>query len=132
MAEQTVDRVVETLKLNAAPTRTADEPLLPAGQVKFSGIVPPGVSREAVEHFCTREWALHLDDVMVRRSSWAYYDAAHDDEAERVSHWMAELLGWDEERRVSELEAFRALPLWPATMRSASRAAKSSTVGASR
>lgn len=133
MAEQTVDRVVEELKLHMPHTRTATEPLLPADQVKFSGIVPQHVSREAVEHFCNDEWAVHLDDVMVRRSSWAYYDHAHDEEAERVSHWMAELLGWDEERRASELDAFRALPLWPAAVKALTRDnASSSPVGASR
>ena len=132
MAEQTVDRVVEELKLNMPHTRTATEPLLPAGDVKFSGIVPQPVSRAAVEHFCNDEWAVHLDDVMVRRSSWAYYDHDHDAEAERVSHWMAELLGWDEERRVAELEAFRALPLWPATMKAATLESATSPVGASR
>jgi glycerol-3-phosphate dehydrogenase len=26
-----------------------------------------------VEHYCTNEWAVHLDDVMVRRTSWHYY-----------------------------------------------------------
>jgi len=32
----------------------------------FSGVIPPAVSREAVEHFCRHEWARHLDDVMIR------------------------------------------------------------------
>ena len=31
-----------------------------------------------MEHYVAREWAVHLDDVMVRRTSWHYYfrDAA--------------------------------------------------------
>lgn len=77
MAEQAVDRIVNFLALkNAGPCRTAAEPLLPESQTAYSAVVPPAVSREAVEHYCRNEWAVHLDDVMVRRSSWAYYHAA--------------------------------------------------------
>ena len=79
MAEQTVDQIVNWLKrLNGlhrevAVCRTADEPLLPAADVAgVSGILPPEFSRRAVEHYCANEWAVHLDDVMVRRTSWHY------------------------------------------------------------
>ncbi|MGD0382620.1 MAG: glycerol-3-phosphate dehydrogenase/oxidase, partial [Thermoguttaceae bacterium] len=38
-----------------------------------SGILPPPVCREVVDHYCRNEWAVHLDDVMIRRTSWHYY-----------------------------------------------------------
>jgi len=92
MAEQAVDRVVDFLKFRAAPCATATEPLLPtAGDARFSGVVPPDVSREAVEHYCRHEWAVHLDDVMIRRSGWRHYV---DDPAaveRRVLGWMEEI-----------------------------------------
>ena len=108
MAEQTVDEIVSTLRYNAKPCRTADEPLLPAPEINgFSGILPPEFSRHAVEHYCANEWAVHLDDVMVRRTSWHYYfrDAAQ--KAERVADWMSELLGWSDAERKNELERYR-------------------------
>jgi glycerol-3-phosphate dehydrogenase len=81
MAEQTIDEVVACLNVKAAPCATAIEPLLPdAESARFSAIVPPEVSREAVEHYCRNEWALRVDDVMVRRTGWQYY---HDD-GERI------------------------------------------------
>lgn len=74
MAEQTIDRVVEFLKVRAAPCATATEPLLPdAATARFSGVIPPEVSREAVEHYCRNEWVVNAEDVMVRRSGWQYY-----------------------------------------------------------
>lgn len=117
MAEQTVDRIVQWLKrLNGstrafAPCRTAEEPLLPPEQTAgVSGLLPPDFNRRAVEHYCAREWALHLDDVMVRRTSWHYYhrDAAR--KAAQVADWMAELLGWSEAERLAELQHYQTAP----------------------
>jgi glycerol-3-phosphate dehydrogenase len=116
MAEQTVDQIVKRLKgLNelrgeVAPCRTADEPLLPTGDIAgVSGILPPEFSRRAVEHYCANEWAMHLDDVMLRRSGWCYYyrDAAQ--KAERVADWMAEWLGWSNATRAAEMECYLAM-----------------------
>jgi glycerol-3-phosphate dehydrogenase len=116
MAEQTVDQIVKTLKgLNAlksaiAPCRTAEEPLLaPADVNGVSGILPPEFTRAAVEHYCASEWAVHLDDVMVRRTSWNYYFRDAQDKAERVANWMAELLGWSDAQRDLELNRVRPL-----------------------
>ncbi len=120
MAEQTVDKVVRILKASSgrsgpggpAASRTATEPLLPGNQtVGVSSILPPTLSREVVEHYVNREWAVHLDDVMVRRTSWHCYfkDAAQ--RAELVATWMAELLGWPADLRGTELERYRRLTL---------------------
>ena len=110
MGEQTVDKIVNALNgsaRNLQPCRTAKEPLLPATETAgVSGIVPPDFSRRAVEHYLAREWAVHLDDVMVRRTSWHWYyrDAAA--KAQKVADWMAELLGWSDATRQAELDRY--------------------------
>jgi glycerol-3-phosphate dehydrogenase len=109
MAEQTVDRIVKHLGLSVRPCATATEPLVPAGETSFSGIVPPAVSREAVEHYCRNEWAVHLDDVMVRRSSWQHYHANSDEIARQVAGWMSGILGWTPEQIAAELQRHEAL-----------------------
>ncbi|HVM49579.1 MAG TPA: glycerol-3-phosphate dehydrogenase/oxidase [Candidatus Acidoferrum sp.] len=116
MGEQVVDEVVEALKAlkalnrDVAKCRTAQEPLLSVSDTKgVSGIVPPLFSRAPVEHYVAQEWALHLEDVMVRRTSWHYYcrDAAA--RARQVAEWMGELLGWSEETRRAELNRYGSL-----------------------
>jgi glycerol-3-phosphate dehydrogenase len=113
MGEQTVDQVVKWLKrLNelhgeVARCCTAQEPLLLAAQTNgVSGILPPEFSRRAVEHYVGGEWAVHLDDVMVRRTSWHYYYRDAASKAQKVADWMAELLGWSDETRAAELERY--------------------------
>jgi glycerol-3-phosphate dehydrogenase len=108
MAEQTVDRVIEHTKTPAQPCKSAQTPLL-SDEPRFSGILPPVVSREAVEHYVRNEWAVGLSDVMIRRTSWRYYHRDHPAIARRVAAWMAELLGWDGERVERELAAYGAI-----------------------
>ena len=113
MAEQTVDQIVKALtrsnrlERETGPCRTAEVPLLPPEEVAgFSGILPPEFSRRVVEHGCASEWALHLDDVMTRRTSWHYY---HRDSAQRaglVAGWMAGVFGWNEEECASEIRHY--------------------------
>jgi glycerol-3-phosphate dehydrogenase len=116
MGEQTVDQMVKWLHRlqglhqlhgKAAQCRTAEEPLLPATKTSgVSGILPPEFNRRPVEHYVANEWAVHLDDVMVRRTSWHYYfkDAAA--KAQQVAGWMAELLGWTEAHRAAEIARY--------------------------
>ena len=113
MAEQAVNEIVGWLnkvnELNGemAPCRTAEEPLLaPADTEGVSGILPPKFIRATVEHYCANEWAVHLDDVMVRRSNWHYYFREAPLMAEQVVQWMGESLGWSAERRALELERY--------------------------
>ncbi|HTL28612.1 MAG TPA: glycerol-3-phosphate dehydrogenase/oxidase [Tepidisphaeraceae bacterium] len=108
MAEQTVDRVIDFAKLDARKCETERTPLLEQ-PAKYSGITPPPVSREAVAHFIENEWALHLTDVMIRRSSWRYYYRNHLEIAEQVAGWMKEFLGWDDETFSEELDTYRGL-----------------------
>jgi glycerol-3-phosphate dehydrogenase len=112
MAEQTVDEAVAYTKRPATRCTTDKTPLLSNGHVpphapRYSGILPPEVSRAAVEHYCKNEWAATLSDVMIRRTSWRYYHRDHLAVAERVAEWMAELVHWDEPRRTRELAAYR-------------------------
>ncbi len=117
MAEQTVDRIVGDLNLATRatlPCRTAREPLLPREEVNgFSGVLPPPFSRHAVKHYCTHEWAVHLDDVMLRRTSWHYYHRDAAQKAEQVADWMAELLDWTDEQQAEELVRYRELTSLP-------------------
>jgi glycerol-3-phosphate dehydrogenase len=116
MGEQTVDQIVKWLKRsNRLPglqgqlerCRTAEEPLLARSETEgVSGILPPLFGRRPVEHYVGREWAVHLDDVMVRRTSWHYYFQEAMSKAQQVADWMGELLGWCKEARRAELERY--------------------------
>jgi glycerol-3-phosphate dehydrogenase len=120
MAEQTVDRIIKNLQTRKALTQTprncstATEPLLPSVEINgYSGILPPDFSRRVVEHACANEWAAHLDDVMVRRTSWHYYFRDATEKAERVADWMGELLGWTDSQRAAELARYQELTVTP-------------------
>jgi glycerol-3-phosphate dehydrogenase len=112
MAEQTVNQVVQADRISPrqiAACRTAIEPLLPRGETDgISGILPPKFERRAVEHYCANEWALHLEDVMLRRTRWHYYFADASKRAEQVADWMAEIMGWPKPLRTSEIDRYRA------------------------
>ena len=107
IAQQVVDRIVSYQGRKAGPCRTATEPLLIPGQGETpSGILPPPVRADLVEHYCRREWAVHLDDVMIRRTSWHYYHADAAKIAREVAGWMAAALGWDAARQAAEVERY--------------------------
>lgn len=108
MAEQSVDQIVAHLQLKTARCRTAEELLLPGDETRYSGIVPPPCTQPAVAHYLEREWAVHLDDVMLRRSGWAHYHADSAQLAERVADWMAAARGWSAGERRAEIERYRA------------------------
>ncbi len=110
MAEQTVNQVVAKLGLTSSKCRTAAEPLLPTTETeKISAIVPPEFSRALVEHACAREWAIHLDDVMVRRTSWHYYHRDAETKAALVADWMKQILGWSDATHTAELARYSDL-----------------------
>ena len=76
MAEQTVDRAIKHLNISAAKCQTGAPSFAQrcAESTQLSGTIPPQPSQEApVEHFCHSEWAVHLDDVLIRRSGWHQY-----------------------------------------------------------
>ena len=106
MAEQTVDLAAKALGFSIKKSPTAGVPLLPESETKFSGILPSEVSREAVRHYCRSEYAEHLDDVMVRRTSWRYYHRDHVEIARKVVEWMGEDLRWSPERQTEETQRY--------------------------
>ncbi|MAE67387.1 MAG: glycerol-3-phosphate oxidase [Phycisphaeraceae bacterium] len=109
IAQQSVDRVLRHLGTSARACRTAEEPLLDDSETQgVSGIVPPPVSADVAHHACANEWALHLDDVMVRRTRWHYYVKDRAAVARQVASWMADRLGWDDARREQEIERYDA------------------------
>ena len=115
MAEQTVDQLVAWLrKVNStgahfSSCRTAEETLLPATEPVDNGVLPPNFERRIVERACANEWAVHLDDVMLRRTSWHYYHRDATPKAERVVDWMGELLNWTDAERRKELECYHEI-----------------------
>ncbi len=111
MSEQAVDQIVKHLGAPAKACRTATETLLRPDQVTpFSGILPAPWSRAAVEHFVQHEWAIKLEDVLLRRSGWHYYNRESASELELVADWMADSAGWTPERRRAEIDTWRASP----------------------
>ncbi len=107
IAEQVVDRIVRYQGRKAGPCRTATEPLrMPGEAATPGGILPPPVGVDLVEHYCRREWAVHLDDVMIRRTGWHYYHAGAAEIAGEVAGWMAAALNWDATRQEAELKRY--------------------------
>ena len=108
MAEETVNAIAIFLGHSKAKCQTAQVPLLDASELASgSGILPPPISRELVTYFCRQEWARHLDDVMIRRTSWRYYHGDQLEIAAKVAEWMAEELGWSLQERETELVRYR-------------------------
>ena len=109
MAEQAVDQIFAHLRVKAPRCRTAAEPLLRAEDVNdFSGILPAPFTREAVEHFVRHEWARRLEDVLLRRSGWHYYQRWSISSIEQVARWMADAAGWTPAQQRAEIDAFCA------------------------
>jgi glycerol-3-phosphate dehydrogenase len=110
MAEETVDAVAKHLGIKVARSKTATAPLLEGAKGdSLSGILPPPVSQTAVEYYCREEAARHLDDVMIRRTSWRHYHHNHLELATNVARWMGDALGWNHEEQERELERYRRL-----------------------
>jgi len=104
---QTVARVARHLGTKLTQSRTAVESLLPREQTEGnSGIIPPEPSREVVVHYANNEWAVHLDDVMIRRTSWHAYRKDARKLAPQVAKWMAGHLGWSSQQREVELARY--------------------------
>ncbi len=110
MAEETVDQIVRHFEFKVDPCSTAVLPLVERGDERMiSGILPPSVSQETVNRVCQAEWAIHLDDVVIRRTSWRYYHRDHLAIAEQVADWMAGELGWNDAEKNAQLERYRKL-----------------------
>ncbi|HEU5079462.1 MAG TPA: glycerol-3-phosphate dehydrogenase/oxidase [Opitutaceae bacterium] len=110
MAEQTVDQIATHLGRTGLQCRTAAEPLIAASENEYSGLTPPPCTRAAVEHYVRNEWAVHLTDVLIRRTSWHYYNRDTEAQADRVANWMAEIANWSPETRAAELAEYHGRP----------------------
>lgn len=106
IAEETIDGIAKERGLKLPRCRTATEPLIDAASNKYSGILPPPFSREAVEHFCREEWAMNLDDVMLRRSSWHYYYSDAEAKARQAADWMGEIFRWTPEQKKAQIARY--------------------------
>lgn len=103
MAEQAVDRLGRWLGTRLPGSRTAGLPIVgPADERHKIGVLPPPVSRDVVSRCCRAEWVVHLDDLLLRRTSWHFYHPAASGVSETACEWMAEELGWDSRRRAAE------------------------------
>jgi glycerol-3-phosphate dehydrogenase len=109
MAEQATDQIARFLGRRGTHCRTAEEPLLPPHEAgEFSGILPAVFTREAVKHFVRHEWAISLEDILVRRSGWHYYFGNIGTRAETVAAWMGEIAEWTPTKQEDEVAAYRA------------------------
>jgi len=108
MAEQIVNAACAWLRAEVPPCRTARIPLLDASQAAegWSRIEPPQIAEGFVRHCCRHEWALTVEDMLVRRAGWAYWLDDAEGAAERAAAWMADELGWPDARRQSQVRAF--------------------------
>jgi len=114
MAEQAVDGIIKSLRAAGSLPQTlsdcgtATDLLLPAEQTEgISGILPPAFCQGVVEHYCAHEWAVHLEDVMLRRTSWHYYERDLATQARQVAEWMGDILGWSAALRATEWQRYQ-------------------------
>ena len=127
MAEQTVDQIARHLGASTPRCRTAVEPLLTEpDQAALSGLLPAPFTRESVEHFLRHEWAVTLEDVLVRRSGWHYYHPEAGAKAEDVANWMADIAGWSPAQRRKELANYFQLAGQPAARATSHRMVRAS------
>jgi glycerol-3-phosphate dehydrogenase len=98
--EATAARLVRLYGSEAADVAAlGSEPVVPGADV----------IRGEIDWAVAEEGAARVIDVVYRRTRAAYYDPdARNRIAEPVAERMAELLGWDEERRVKEIELAEA------------------------
>jgi glycerol-3-phosphate dehydrogenase len=106
MAQQVVDRLGKFLDAQLPRSRTAETPVLALADTPLSGILPPPLTADVVRRCCRDEWAIHLDDVLLRRTSWHFYHSNHSEIARSVAQWMADDLGWDAAQTQRERERY--------------------------
>ena len=109
MAEQTVDMVARALDLRLSQSCTSDSPLPASGGADANfAVLPPPFTREVVRHCCRSEWVEHLDDLLLRRTSWHFY---HPDQivlGRQALEWMAAELAWSPASRETEWQRYLA------------------------
>jgi glycerol-3-phosphate dehydrogenase len=110
MAEQIVNRLRPHLGRDMASSISAKIPLLSPSQVTgISSLIPPPLTPELVDHYCNKEWALRLDDILQRRTKWAQYGMPDPDMISQVAEWMARSLNWEPGRWELERDYYQTL-----------------------
>ena len=64
----------------------------------------PGYSVEELAHLAADEQIVHLDDLLLRRTSLAFVGGLTRESLEGAAAAIAPALGWDEERRSHEVD----------------------------
>jgi glycerol-3-phosphate dehydrogenase len=64
----------------------------------------PGYSTGELRHLARTELVVHLDDVLMRRTSLAFTGGVDEESAAEVADAVGEVLGWDAATRVAEVE----------------------------
>lgn len=104
-----VDRLLERYGTRAVEVLAA----LPADPTEIPEL--PGYSVEELAHLATAEQIVHLDDLLLRRTSLAFVGGLTREGLEAAAAAIAPALDWDEDRRAHEID--RAVD----TLRSAHR-----------
>ncbi|HQX51849.1 MAG TPA: glycerol-3-phosphate dehydrogenase/oxidase [Planctomycetaceae bacterium] len=106
MAEQAVDLIGRHLALRLPKSLTAKQPLIPG---RFSSVVPPKFEQDVIAECCRNEWAVRLDDVLLRRTAWHYYHSDTARIAATTAAWMADECGWNSAQSAAELARFHEI-----------------------
>lgn len=110
IAEQTINQLIEYMDRPKLKCTTAETNLLSGEDfITYSRVVPGKVDLDLVARYCKREWAQHLDDVMLRRTAWGHYWPYDEDQVQSVAKCMGEVLGWSREKELEEFKAYQAL-----------------------
>lgn len=108
IAQQAVDQVQSEIGKEFERCKTARWPLLEEKN-PYSTIVPPPVEEKVVKNACEKEWAINLDDVMLRRTRWGYYFPNQEEIATQVASWMGLIFNWDKEKIDQEVQIYLEL-----------------------
>ena len=100
-SEQATDRTLAFLGL----LRKADTKSLPigAGKGAFAIKTDPHYTRTEIAWLAKREWIIHLDDLLLRRTLLAYLGQLTRPLVEELANALGESLGWDGLRKKTEV-----------------------------
>ncbi len=113
MAVELVDTIFRYFKKHPPRCGTAEEPLVSTEEARMGALDSRPPSEELVRHFCEKEWALDIEDIMARRTSWQFILDDPIKAAERISEWMEKILGWSREERQKQIMAYKASWIHP-------------------
>ena len=107
-SRQRTSLTAEELLPGADGSRTREIAALAAGDPSLAAPLCPhqhGVAAE-IAHAVSREWAMTIGDALLRRTALGLAPCQGLDCLDTVADFMGRLLGWDAERRKSEVTAY--------------------------